>query len=90
MNKNGKMIATVISALLIIIMSITLGIKMTDQKKSLENSNSLKNRKIEIKDTCSPESSHPDAIETYYEDEKYVCKFNQVVSSCYKVKVDGK
>ncbi len=90
MNKNNKIIAVVVSALLIIMASITFGMKMKENKRSLSNSNSSKNREIEIKDTCSLDAVFPDAIETYYEDSKYICTFNQIKSSCYVVKVDGK
>lgn len=92
MNKNGKIIATIVSALLVIVIAITLGMKLNEKKdsKSLSNSNSTKNREIEIQNTCPANSVAPDAIEKYYEDEKYVCTFNQVVSGCYIVKVDGK
>lgn len=90
MNKNNKIIAVVVSALLIIVASITFGMKMNENKKSLSNNNSSKNREVEIKDTCPVDSSFPDAIETYYEDSKYICTFNQVKSGCYVVTVDGK
>lgn len=90
MNKNNKIIAIVVSALLIVITSITFGMKMKENKRSLQNSNSSKNREIEIEDTCSIDSVFPDAIEKYYEDSKYICTFNQIKSSCYVVKVDGK
>ncbi len=90
MEQNKKMVAGFISALLILLILIPLGMKMTEKKKEISNSNPTKNREIEIKDTCEEGSVFPDAIEKYYEDEKYICTFSQIKSGCYVVTVDGK
>lgn len=90
MEKNKKMIAGFISALLILLALIPLSMKMFEKKESISNSNSTKNREIEIKDTCEEGLAYPQAIEKYYEDEKYVCSFNVIKSGCYIVKLDGK
>ncbi len=90
MEKNKKMIVGVISALLILVILIPFGMKMAEKKEGISNSNPTKNREIEIKDTCEEGLAFPQAIEEYYEDEKYVCSFNVIKSGCYIVKVDGK
>ena len=90
MNKNGKLIAIIISVGIVATSLVVLGTKMKEKKKTLSNSNPTKNREIEIVDHCDPGSIFPDAIEDYYKDENYICSFNQVKSGCYTVKVDGK
>lgn len=91
MNKNAKIISIIISAVLIMLVAITLGLKMNkDKKQSITNKNSANNHEIKIEDTCEAGLAYPDAIEEYYKDDKYVCKFNQIRSGCYVVKVDGK
>ncbi len=91
MNKNGKLIAVIISLVVVIVGVATFYmLQNKDDKKSLSNNNSTKNREVEITDTCEEGLSFPDAMETYYEDENYACSFNQIKSGCYTVKVDGK
>lgn len=91
-NKKKQTVALIISTVIVVVFVIGafVLIQKNSEEKSLSNKNSANNREIEIKDTCEPGLAYPDAIEEYYEDEKYICSFNQIRSGCYTVTVDGK